>query len=103
MYIDLVVLIVLLILVLFFFRRWSNFVYAVAIIDIFLRILNFLGNNIPVPEFKTLINKYFPDSIPAIISKYTSGIVETIFLWFLVVIYMFFLNYIFRTFLKKRR
>ena len=103
MYIDLVVLIILLLIVLFFFRRWSNFVYAVAIIDIFLRILNFLGNNIPVPEFKALINKYFPDSVPHIIDKYSSGIIETIFMWFLLVIYVCFLSYIFRTFLKKRR
>lgn len=103
MYVDLVVVIVLLLIVLFFFRRFSSFVYALVIIDIFLRILSFLGNNIPVPEFEILIEKYFPSSIPSIIGSYTNGILYTIIMWGFVIIYMIFLSYIVQTFIHKRK
>ena len=59
MYIDVIVLLVLLGVVIFLFRKFSSFVYAVAIIDIFLRILTFIRDN-SVPELKSLIGKYFP-------------------------------------------
>ena len=49
MYIDVIVLLVLLGVVIFLFRKFSSFVYAVAIIDIFLRILTFIRDN-SVPE-----------------------------------------------------
>ena len=39
MYIDLAIVLILLIVVVVFFRKFSSFVYAFAIIDIFLRIL----------------------------------------------------------------
>ena len=103
MHIDLVILIVLLIFVVAYFRRWSNFVYAVAIIDIFLRILAFIRDNVPVPELKTLLSKYFSSSIPEIFAKYASDVFYTILMWVLVVIYICFLYYVFKIFLKKRR
>ena len=43
MYIDLIVLIVLILLVIMFFRQFSSFVYFIAITDIFLRILTYIG------------------------------------------------------------
>lgn len=103
MYIDLVVVIILLLLVLFFFRRFSSFVYAVAIIDIFFRIVTFLKDNVPVPELKVLIEKYFPNSVAAIIGKYSSGIFYTILMWIFVFIYMCFLFYVTRTFIHKKK
>ena len=80
MYVDLIVVIALLLIVIFCFRRFSSFVYAYAIIDIFLRILHFIEVNVKVPELQNLISKYFSDSIEAIIMGYTSGIIETILL-----------------------
>ncbi|MBR4262459.1 MAG: hypothetical protein IKQ35_03760 [Bacilli bacterium] len=103
MYIDLIVIIVLLALVIFYFRRFSNFVYAFAIIDIFLRILNFIENNVKVPELQKLISKYFPDSIEALIYHYTDGILTTILLWVYVVIFAIFLGYVFKIFIKRRK
>ena len=103
MYIDLIIIIVLLLLVVFYFRRFSNFVYAFAIIDIFLRILNFIENNVRVPELQKLISKYFPDSIESLIYHYTSGIITTIFLWGYVILFIIFLGYIFKIFIKRRK
>ena len=103
MYIDLIVVVVLLLVVVFWFRRFSSFVYSFAIIDIFLRILNFIQNNVPVPELKTLIGKYFPNSIEALICSYTNGIIETILLWVYVVMYTIFLGYIIKIFIHKKK
>ena len=102
MYIDLIVLLVLLGVVIFWFRRFSSFVYAVAIIDIFLRIMTFIRDN-SVPELKSLIGKYFPESIPAIIGNYSNGIFYTILMWIYVGIFTVFLVYITKYFIKKRK
>ncbi len=103
MYIDLIVIIVLLLIVVFWFRRFSSFVYSFAIIDIFLRILNFIQGHVPVPELQSLISKYFPNSIEALIYAYTNGIIETILLWLYVGMYAVFLGYIIKIFIHKKK
>ena len=102
MYIDLGVVVVLLILVIIFFRRFSSFVYSFAIIDIFLRILAFIKNN-TVPELRNLIGNHFPESIPALIDKYSSGIINTLLIWAYVIIFCIFLFYITEYFIKKKK
>lgn len=102
MYVDLIVVLILLGVVIFLFRKFSSFVYAVAIIDIFLRILTFIRDN-SVPELESLIGKYFPESIPSIIAKYSDGIFYTILMWIYVGIFIVFLVYITKYFIKKRK
>ncbi len=103
MYVDLIVVVILLLIVIFCFRRFSSFVYAYAIIDIFLRLLHFIEVNVKVPELQNLINKYFPNSIEAIITGYTGGIIETILLWVNAIMYAIFLTYIVRIFIHKKK
>lgn len=102
MYVDLIVILILLGIVIFLFRRFSSFVYAVAIIDIFLRILTFIRDN-SVPELKSLIGKYFPESIPSIIGEYSNGLFYTILMWIYVGIFTVFLVYVTKYFIKKRK
>lgn len=102
MYIDLGVIIVLLIIVIVLFRRFSSFVYAVAIIDIFLRIMTFVKYN-SVPELKSLIGKYLPESIGAVISRYSSGVFNTVLMWIYVIIFIIFLAYVTSYFIKKKK
>lgn len=99
---DLVIFIVLLAVVIFFFKRFSSFIYFVAIVDIFLRILTFIKLNVNVPELYALINNYIPENIPAIIDKYTNGIVYTVIVWIYVIIFCIFLFYVTRTFFRKK-
>jgi hypothetical protein len=99
MYIDLIVVVLLLLLVLLLFKRFSSFVYAVAIIDITLRILCFLKVKVPLRE----LGKIFPESIPAIFEKYTKDIVLDLLLWAYVFIYVCFLVYITSYFIKKKK
>ena len=105
MYIDLVVLIISFILVMMFFKRMSSFIFFVAIIDISLRILAFIKNNIGLPDVANLIGKYLPESIIDIIDKYTSDIslLNIILKWTFVVIMIIFLTYIIKIFWKKKR
>lgn len=102
MYIDLIVIIVLLILVLVVFRKFSSFVYAMAIIDIFLRILTFIKYN-TVKELKDLIARFFPESIPSIIRHYTNGILCDLIIWAYVIVFIIFLGYITSYFIRKRK
>lgn len=102
MYIDLSIVLILLIVVIVFFKRFSSFVYAFAIIDIFLRIMTFLKYN-TVPELKALIGKYLPESIAAIIGKYSSGLLYTFLMWAYVILFIIFLTYITNYFIKKRK
>ena len=99
---DLAILIVLIAVVIFFFKRFDSFVYFIAVVDIFLRLLAFIKNHVPVPELQALIGRYFPENIPAIIDKYTNGIIYTIFIWVYAIIFMIFLFYSARTFFRKK-
>ena len=103
MYIDLVVLIILMIVVIMFFKRFSSFVFFVAIFDILLRILTFIKNNIGLPDVSALIGKYIPTGILGIIDKYTSGVLESILSWAYVIIMSIFLFYICKIFFKKKK
>ena len=103
MYIDLVVFIVLILVVVMFFKRFDSFVYFMAIIDIFLRILAFIKNNIGLPDVRALIDKYLPESVIAIINKYTTGLVNTLLQWAFVVIMAIFLSYVIKIFVKKKK
>ena len=73
-----------------FFRQFSSFVYFIAIADIFLRILTFIGENIPLADVSAVINKYIPKSILGIIGSYTSGLLYTILAWVFIVIMIIF-------------
>ncbi len=105
MYIDLIILLILLIIVVMFFKRFSSFVFFIAIVDIFLRILAFIKHNIPARDVAALIGKYLPESVFDIINKYTSnmGIVNDILKWCFVGIMCIFLFYITKIFLKKKK
>ena len=99
---DVVLLIVLIVAGVCFFRRFDSSVYFIASLDIFFRILTFIKNNLGVGEISSFISKYFPESIPSIIYKYTDGVVSTILIWIYVLMFAMFLFYTVRILWKKR-
>ena len=105
MYIDLVVLIVGVILVIMFFKRFSSFVFFMAIVDITLRILAFIKNNIGLGDVSKLIGKYLPESVFNIIDNYTGGIPTLciVLKWTFVAIMAVFLSYIIKIFIRKKK
>ncbi len=100
--IDSVIIIVVLLVVLFFFKSFGGFIYAVAIIDIFLRLLAYITSNLALGEISSIVSNNVPDSIPYIIRTHSSGIIQDILMWALVFIYIMFLYYTVRRFLKKK-
>ena len=105
MYIDLILLVILILIIVMFFKRFSSFVFLMAIIEIFLKILAFIKNNIGLKDVAAVINKYLPESILDIIDKYTGnwGIVNAILRWSFIIIMMIFLSYIIKIFLNKKK
>lgn len=103
MYIDLIVLIILMVLVIVFYKRFTSFVFFMAIVDILLRILTFIKDNIGLKDVSDLIGKYVPGSIFGIVDKYTKGSINILLKWAFVVIMCFFLYYIIRIFIKKKK
>ena len=105
MYIDLVILIIGIILVVMFFKRFSSFIFFLAIVEITLRILAFVKNNIGLGDVSNLIGKYLPENIFEIIDNYTSSIsvLCTILKWVFVFFMTTFLVYITKIFLKRKK
>ncbi len=103
MYIDIIVLVVIIIALVMYFKHFSAFVFSIAIIDILLRILNFIKLNVGLKDLNTFLNKYFPASIPDIIDKYTNGDISIILKWIFVIIMIFFLYYVIKIWIKKKK
>ena len=78
---DLIIVIILIALVIFFFRRFSSCIYALGIIDIFFRIIAFIKTKLVTGTVYTIMNKYIPASIPALLAKYSSGLLYDILFW----------------------
>ncbi len=84
------------------FKRFSSVIYYLGIIDIFLRVLDFIANNLPLAVVSNFINTYFPNSLPGIIESYSEGIFTTVLLWALCIVYIILLFYLIKIFWKKK-
>ena len=79
---DLIILVILIVLVFFFFKKFSSFIYALAIIDI--------------------VEKYCPTSILGIVGTYSSGIFYEILYWLYLLGVGTFLYYLVKIFFNKK-
>lgn len=98
--IDLIIICVLIILTILVFRKFSSIFYSIVIIDLFFRIIEYLVNKLPGMNE---IDNIMPDSIPAILAKYTEGVLYDILEWIYVGVYAVFLVYIIIYFIHKRK
>ncbi len=103
MYIDLIVLIVFIVFVIIYSKRFQTYVFGFGMIDIIFRILNIIKGYIPSDEVVKMINEYIPASVPGVISKYTTGVFETVLIFTYVVIMAIFLYYVIRIFIKRKK
>ena len=101
MYIDVVVLIVLLVVVVMFFKRFSSFVFFMAIVDIFLRIVTYLKMYI-IKDNAFGFFDFIPESIPAIIKSFDLGMFNDIVMFLYVLVYMIFLGLLFSKFVNRK-
>ena len=85
-----VIILVIAAFIIMFLKRFKSFVYYIAFADIFLRILDFIANNLPIKFLSDFLNTYFPNSVEHIINIYSSGIFTTVLLWLLLILYIIF-------------
>ena len=97
---DIVIIFIILLIVALVFKKASNVFIFFGLIDVFLRILDYIGNN-TISEINNFINKIFPASIPSIISHYSEGILESILMWGYILLMILFVYYVFRMLLHR--
>ena len=99
---DAVIIIILLVVVGFYFKRFDKIIMGIGIVDIFLRIFNYLVNNIQINGISEYVEKYLPASIPAIINNYTKDMIADMLMWVYVICMGIFLFYCVRYFIRKK-
>ncbi|MFA5604081.1 MAG: hypothetical protein WDA12_04475 [Bacilli bacterium] len=98
---ELIIIFVFLIAITFVFKKFDTFVYSLAALDIFLRIVHFLKGNLMSAEIYQFINQNFPTSIPSLINKYTNGIFNEVLIWIYVINFIVFEIYIIKKILDR--
>lgn len=100
---DVIILIAVIVLFVFLFKRtFSSFVYAVAVTDIFFRIVTYLKDRLTNGSLWVFIDKYIPNNIPTVIEKYTNYEFSIVLIWAYVIIMIVFEFYAIRTFMHKK-
>ena len=91
---DLAVLLILIIIVVLVLKDVKWVTYLIGIVEIFWRLIHYIGDSLKIASLNNFINEYFPTSIFAIIGKYSSGVVYDILSWVLVLFLIWFLIYL---------
>lgn len=98
--VSVIVIFVLLFIVALTTRKHSNIFLAFGLIDIFLRLINYIGNH-TIKELADIVNSIFPNSIAGIITHYTSGTIEIILMWGYIILMVIFFIQVCRLFIKR--
>jgi hypothetical protein len=98
--VSVIVIFVVLFIVALTSKKHSNIFLAFGLIDIFLRLINYIGNH-TIKEIADIVNKIFPDSIAAIITHYTSGTLSVVLMWGYILLMVIFFIQVFRLFIKR--
>ncbi len=98
--VSVIVIFVLLFIIALTTNKKSNIFIAFGLIDIFLRLINYIGNH-TIKEIGDIVNKIFPNSFAAIITHYTSGTLEQILMWGYILLMVIFFFQVCRIFFKR--
>lgn len=99
---DLIILLVLIVIVAFFFKDYKNVVYFLGIVEIFFRIIHFIGDHLKVVELNQVINKYIPSSLFSMLGKYSNGLLYEILMWLLLLCFISLEVYLVKYFFKRK-
>lgn len=99
---DLIVLIIIICIIVFWKKTFASFVYFLSLTDITLRVLTFIRMNIGLPDVSSFIAKYVPTSLKALIDVYSEGILNNVLTWGHVLIYVLFIIYVAKYFIKMK-
>lgn len=99
---DLIILLVLIVIVIMVYRDVKFLVYLLGILEIFFKLVHYIGDNLKVVNINSFVNKYIPESIFSIFSEYTTGIVYDVISWILILGFCVFLYYLMDYCVKKK-
>ena len=103
MAIILIVLVVAIIAVGLFFRDFKSVVYFLGIIEIFFRLVHRIAELINLAGFQSFVNEYIPSSLEAVINNYSSGILNIILTWILILLFAYFEWYLINYWIQKKK
>ena len=98
--VSVIVIFIILLVVAFTSRKRSNVFLAFGLIDIFLRIIDYIGAH-TLKELNDFVNSIFPNSIPSIVTHYTSGTLADVLMWGYVLLMIVFFFQVFKLFTKR--
>ena len=101
--IILIVLVVAIIAVGLFFRDFKSVVYFLGIIEIFFRFVHRIAELINLAGFQSFVNEYIPSSLEAVINNYSSGILNIILTWILILLFAYFEWYLINYWIQKKK
>lgn len=99
----LVILVVAIVIVALFFKDFKSVVYFLGIVEIFLRLVHRIALLIKVDSFSNFSNKYIPGSLENVINTYSSGILNVVLVWLLILLFVFFEWYLINFWLGKKK
>lgn len=99
----LILLVVLIIAVGLFFKDFKSVVYFLGIVEIFFRLVHKIASLLGIREFSNFINSYIPNSLEGVIDTYSSGILNTVLIWILILLFGYFEWYLIKYFIKKKK
>ena len=86
--IVLIILVVSIIIVSIVFKNFKSVVYFLGITEIFLRLTHRIAKLVDVRVINNFINKYIPNSLENVINNYSSGILNIVLIWILVLLFI---------------
>ena len=99
---DLIIILVLIVIVIMVYRDVKFLTYLLGILEIFFRLVHYIGDNLTIVRINPFINKYIPTSIFKVFANYTTGSVYDIISWVLVIGFCAFLYYLVEYLIRKK-
>ncbi len=99
----LIILVIAIIIVGLFFKDFKSVVYFLGIIEIFFRLIHKLASLLGIEEFTSFVSRYIPSSLEAVIDTYSSGILNTVLIWILLLLFIYFEWYLIIYWIKKKK
>lgn len=91
---DLIIFLILVALVIFLLRDIKWVTYLIGILEIFLRLVNYIANHLGISEVADFVNDNIPDSLFTILANYSSGLFYDVLSWILIAFLVWFLIYL---------
>ena len=98
--VSVIVIFVILFIIALTSKKHSNIFLAFGLIDIFLRIIDYIGAH-TLKEINDFVNSIFPNSISSIVTHYTSGTLADVLMWGYILLMIVFFFQVFKLFTKR--